>query len=201
MFPLPECSKTVSKNARRCADLSRLSLYRQLANVAAEALLLVRKLTQHHVVRLLHTGRPEMERSLSRLRLCELLSNEGKSFVKTLLLDLLKRHIRDGNLPYALSQELLQGCPSFFPHQNEVYLRAFEKLEQLNKPGMPRHQQQALAHDFLAKVHEVPAAVELSEAIPLLAKVEMYESIIQLCVRKAEMLVRVALISQLFRVT
>lgn len=90
----------------------------------------MRKLSQHHIGRLLNQPRPALERSLAQLRLSEILNKEGRARVSSLLMDLLRRSIRTGTEgPSALSQELLEGCPSFFPHQHEVYLRAFQALQ------------------------------------------------------------------------
>ena len=48
----------------------------------------------------------------------------------------LKRHTPSGRLPVSLSDDLLHGCPMFFPFHQQQYLTAFQQLEGVNKPGV-----------------------------------------------------------------
>lgn len=52
------------------------------------------------------------------------------------LMDLLKRHTPSGRLPVSLADDLLHGCPMFFPYHQQQYLSAFQQLEGVNKPGV-----------------------------------------------------------------
>lgn len=109
---------------------------RKFAHACAEALLLCRKLVQYNVGRHLQKGRSDLIATCERFRLSALLSQDGMRMATGVLMDLLKRHTPSGRLPVSLADDLLHGCPMFFPYHQQQYLSAFQQLEGVNKPGV-----------------------------------------------------------------
>lgn len=109
---------------------------RKFASACAEALLLCRKLVQYNVGRHLQKSRSDLITTCGRFKLSVLLSQDGVRMATGVLMDLLKRHTPSGRLPVSLSDDLLHGCPMYFPYHQQQYLSAFQQLEGINKPGV-----------------------------------------------------------------
>jgi hypothetical protein len=101
---------------------------RSFAQTVAEALLLCRKLCDYNVGRLLHQPTPELAKTCEKFRLSSLLTAQGASLATDVLVDLLKKHAPSGRLPVSLSDEMLHGCPTYFPYRQQVYLQVWLKL-------------------------------------------------------------------------
>lgn len=138
LFP---CTGRLKKTPRRARpDTKSLTTHpprcRKFAHACAEALLLCRKLVQYNVGRHLQKGRADLCATCDKFRLSLLLSSDGVRMATGVLMDLLKRHTPSGRLPVSLSDDLLHGCPMFFPYHQQQYLTAFQQLEGVNKPGI-----------------------------------------------------------------
>jgi hypothetical protein len=88
------------------------------------------------VGRLLQQPAAQLSKTCGSFRLAALLTPHGAAAATDVLVELLKRHAPSGRLPVSLSEELLHGCPTYFPYRQQVYLQAFQLLEGINKPGL-----------------------------------------------------------------
>ena len=96
---------------------------RSFAQTVAEALLLCRKLCDYNVGRLLQQPARALAKTCDKFRLASLLTPQGSTLATEVLVDLLKKHAPSGRLPVSLSEEMLHGCPTYFPYRQQVYLQ------------------------------------------------------------------------------
>ena len=94
----------------------------------AEALLMCRKLCNYNVGRLLQQPGAALAKTCERFRLSSLLTPQGSALATEVLVDLLKKHAPSGRLPVTLSEEMLHGCPTYFPYRQQVYLQVCPAL-------------------------------------------------------------------------
>lgn len=97
---------------------------RNFAQTVAEALLLCRKLCDYNIGRLLQQPAAVLAKTCEKFRLASLLTSQGAALATDVLVDLLKKHAPSGRLPVSLSDEMLHGCPTYFPYRQQVYLQA-----------------------------------------------------------------------------
>ncbi|XP_042463574.1 nuclear pore complex protein NUP155-like [Zingiber officinale] len=172
-------------------EVRAMECLRRLLRRSREALFLLQILCQHNVARLVQGLDNNARQKLIQLTFNQMVcSEEGEQLANRLITSLMEYYIGpDGKGTVdEISENLKEGCPSYYKESNYHYFLAVEYLEKASVT-MNALEKESLARDAFKLLIKCPESADLAHLVTIckrFADLRFYEAAVRLPLQKAQ---------------